>query len=277
KKILGIVDERSTDGVPEFPIPATQPGLGFAIAGSDNFQARVVRWPVFRGVEGEGLLLIPKVADGPLAIVFPDADQTPEMIAGISGGLPEDQQIARRLAEQGCWVLIPVVIDRADTHSVSAAGKATNQPHREFVYRPAFEMGRTIIGYEVQKAMAFVDFLERQGRKAAFRIGVFGVGEGGLLALYTGAVDPRIDLTWVGGYMESRQKAWQEPIYRNVFGLLREFGDAEIAGLIAPRTLITSASTVVEVKGPPAPRSGRGGAAPGFWKTPETGETQLEF
>src|SRR5205085_1718487 len=126
-------------------------------------------------------------------------------------------------------------------------------------------------------AMAFVDFLERQGRRAAFRIGVFGTGEGGLLALYTGAVDPRIDLTWVGGYLESRQKAWQEPIYRNVFGLLREFGDAEIASLIAPRTLITSESAVVEVKGPPQARTGRSGAAPGFWRTPETGDTQLEI
>jgi dienelactone hydrolase len=174
-------------------------------------------------------------------------------------------------------VLIPTLIDRADTYSVSGAGKATNQPHREFVYRPAFEMGRTVIGYEVQKAMAFVDFLDRQGRKAAFRLGVFGTGEGGLLALYMGAVDPRIDLTWVGGYVESRQKAWEEPIYRNVFGLLREFGDAEIASLIAPRTLITSDSPVVEIKGPPQARPGRSGAAPGFWKTPETGDTQLEI
>src|SRR5438477_13203234 len=120
--MLGIVDERTADAVPEFPIPATEPGIGFSIASTDGFQARVVRRPVFRGVEGEGLLLIPKVADGPLAIVFPDADQTPETIAGLSGGLPEDQQIARRLAEQGCWVLIPTLIDRADTYSVSGAG-----------------------------------------------------------------------------------------------------------------------------------------------------------
>jgi hypothetical protein len=31
---------------------------------------------------------------------------------------------------------------------------------------------------------------------------------------------------------------WQEPLDRNVFGLLRDFGDAEIASLIAPRPLV---------------------------------------
>jgi putative membrane-bound dehydrogenase-like protein len=277
KKILGIVDERSKDGVPEFPVPATQAGLGSALATSSAFQVRNVRWPVFRNVEAEGLLMVPKSPEAPLAIVFPDADQTPEMIAGIVPGVPEEHQIARRLAEHGAYVLVVALIDRGDAFSVSQIGRATNQPHREFLYRPAFEMGRTIIGYEIQKALAFIDYLDRQGRNKALQIGVFGVGEGGLLALYAGAVDPRIDVTWVGGYFESRQKAWQEPIYRNVFGLLREFGDAEIASLIAPRALITSPGPALEIKGPPAPRQGRAGAAPGIWSTPEQASTQKEF
>ncbi|RPH45470.1 MAG: hypothetical protein EHM91_07640, partial [Planctomycetota bacterium] len=208
KRILGIVDERAKDAVPEFPIPANQAGFGFALATSDAFQVRSLRWPVLRGIEGEGLLLIPKEASGPFTIVFPDADQTPEMMAGITPGIPEEQQIARRLAEAGCFVLVPTVIDRADTWSASQIGRTTNQPHREFVYRPAFGMGRTIIGYEIQKALAFIDFVHRPERTTP--IGVFGIGEGGLLALYAGAVDPRIDVTWVGGYFESRQKAWEE-------------------------------------------------------------------
>src|SRR6185503_19340016 len=223
-------------------------------------------------IEAEGLYLEPKDPDGPLAIVFPDADQTPEMVAGLVPGLAEEHQIARRLAEHGCRVLIPALIDRADTFSISQVGKATNQPHREFVYRPAFEMGRTVIGYEIQKALAFIDAAGRKGP-----IGVFGAGEGGLLALYAGAVDPRIDVTWVGGYFEPRQKAWQEPIYRNLFGLLREFGDAEIAGLIVPRTLLLGAGPAIDIKGPPVPRAGRSGAAPGAWSTPAAAGTQDEF
>jgi putative membrane-bound dehydrogenase-like protein len=277
KRILGLVDERTKDGVPEIPLRASQAGLGAALARSEAFQVRPIRWPVFRNVEAEGLLLVPNSPDAPLAIVFPDADQSPEMQAGIVPGLPEEQQIARRLAEHGAYVLVLTLIDRRDTYSFSQIGRGTNQPHREFVYRPAFEMGRTVIGYEIQKALAFIDYLDRQGRQKSHQIGVFGVGEGGLLAFYAGAVDPRIDVTWVGGYFESRQKLWQEPIYRNLFGLLREFGDAEIASLIAPRAFITANGPAIEIKGPPPARQGRSGAAPGSWSTPDPGATQKEF
>ena len=55
----------------------------------------------------------------------------------------------------------------------------------------------------------------------------------------------------VSGYFDSRQKVWQEPIYRNVFGLLEQFGDAEIASLIAPRALVIEHCTAPAIDGPP--------------------------
>ena len=100
-------------------------------------------------------------------------------------------QFARRLAENGCRVLVPVLIDRKDTWSGNPKlGRMTNQPHREFIYRMAYEMGRHIIGYEVQKVLAAVDWFCRE--KDHPPIGVFGYGEGGLLALYSGASIDRI-------------------------------------------------------------------------------------
>jgi dienelactone hydrolase len=139
------------------------------------------------------------------------------------------------LAENGCEVLVPVLIDRADTWSGNPKIRMTNQPHREYIYRMAFEMGRHIIGYEVQKILAAVDYFEQQASGSRLPIGVMGYGEGGLLALYSAAADPRINAICVSGYFQSRQDVWQEPIYRNVWGLLDEFGDAEVAGLICPR------------------------------------------
>ena len=53
-----------------------------------------------------------------------------------------------------------------------------------------------------------------------------------MLALYSGALDTRIQATVVSGYFGPREDVWQEPIYRNVWGLLREFGDAELALLV---------------------------------------------
>ena len=84
-----------------------------------------------------------------------------------------------------------------------------------------------------------------------------GYGEGGLLALYSAAIDTRIDATVVSGYFQAREGVWKEPIYRDVWGLVREFGDAELAGMIAPRALIVEASQGPQVSGPPRATEGR--------------------
>lgn len=215
----------------------------------------------------DGLMLQPEGKPRAFIIVVPDADQTPEMLSGVAG----------RLAGSGCRVWVPDLADRADTWSVAATGRATNQPHREFVYRPAFEVGRHIIGYEVRKVMAAVDGFIRESGDIDPAVGVYGYGEGGLIALHAGALDPRIDVTGVSGYFGPREDLWKEPIYRNVFGLLHEFGDAEIASLIAPRALVVEASPGPRVDGPPAPRQGRSGAAPGKLEGPPAEASKREF
>lgn len=281
RTILGAVDRRVPVTKLEFVADTTHPAQ---LAETGNFTIHAVRWPVFAGVYAEGLWLRPKGAVVARIVVLPDADQTPEMLAGLTPDLPVDQQTARRLAENSCELLVPVLISRDDARSGNAPLKRfTNQPHREWIYRQAYELGRHIIGYEVQKVQAAVDWFEQQNgrrsgdRTATPRIGVLGFGEGGLIALYSAALDPRIEATLVGGYFNSRQQIWEEPIYRNVFGLLREFGDAEVATLIAPRALIIEPSKAPQVDGPPPRRQGRSGAAPGRLSTPELSSVEKEF
>src|SRR5207245_2111162 len=103
-----------------------------------NYTAISITWRVLNGVTGEGILLAPR--EGPHianCIVVPDADQSPEMIAGLAPGLAPEAQIARRLAESGCRVLVPLIMDRRDMYSAITGRTPTNQPHREFIYRPA--------------------------------------------------------------------------------------------------------------------------------------------
>lgn len=280
RRILGVVDARRTVTVLEFISDTTQPAL---VAETDGYSVHAVRWPVFAGVHGEGLWLKPKGERLACVIALPDADQTPEMLVGLSAGLAPERQWARRLAEHGCEVLVPVLVNRDDTWSGNEKIKRfTNQPHREWIYRQAFEMGRTVIGYEVQKVMAAVDWFasarspEAKGRSR--KIGVAGYAEGGLVAFYAAALDQRIKAALVSGCFDSRQRLWTEPIYRNAFGLLREFGDAEIATLIAPRALIVEHSVLPKVDGPPRQREGRsGGAAPGKLITPEFESVETEL
>lgn len=279
RTIIGAVDERvAADG---FETVTKLGGDGVvASLNGDAVTVYAVRWQVLDGVHGEGLLLVPKTPPKARVVALPDADWTPEQYAGLAKGLGEHEPTPAKLAAAGIEVLIPTLVSRDDTFSGNPAVAFTNQPHREFIYRQAFELGRHIIGYEVEKVLAAVDLFQRRNNEQEVKlpIGVAGVSEGGLVALYSAAIDPRIDAALVSGYFQDRTNVWQEPIYRNVWSQLTEFGDAEIAGMIAPRTLVIEACAVPEVAGPPVVRSGRhGGAAPGTIKTCPIESVRAEF
>lgn len=273
RKRLGMVEPRVTPR-PEIVQPV---GGTATIAKGPGYTVQSVRWQVLDGLTGEGLLLEPR-AGIPAAsvIVLGDCDTPPEALCGLSGELPVKAQLARRLAGQGLRVLVSVLIDRADTHSGHPAVRYTNQPHREFVYRAGFNLGRHPVGYEVQKVESAVDWLLE--RTAGAPVGIYGHGEGGLVALCAAAVDTRLSAAAVSGYFGPREAMWSEPIYRNLFGLLKDFGDAELAALIFPRALVVEAANAPAIDGPPAVREGRsGGAAPGRITTPSASEAQAEL
>jgi dienelactone hydrolase len=207
-------------------------------------------------------LLIPSgrkpVAD---VVAIPDCNHTPEQLVGLRSGVASESQYARRLAESGCRVIVPVLINRQEKMD-----KLTN---REWLYRSAFEMGRGLIGSEVQKVLACVDWFDKEANGSA-AVGVIGWGEGGLISLYAGALDPRIKAVCASGYFDNRNNVWQEPIDRNVFGLLEQFGDAELASMIAPRALIVEAARAPETTIP----GGRG--APSRVVTPALSSVRAE-
>ncbi len=262
--ILGVRDERVAFDRPELIATTARPAL---VGRGGGFNVFAVRWPAFGDVHGEGLLLVPTdrrpIAD---IVAVPDADQAPEMIAGLIEGVPPESQLARRLAESGCRVLVPMLINRSieKHYRVQLA-------NREFLYRSAYELGRHLIGYEVQKVLACVDWLAKEDGQSDPKIGVIGWGEGGMLALHAGALDRRIDAVCVSGYFDSRLNVWREPIDRNVFGLLERFGDAELAAMIAPRALIVEAA-----RGPEVVFASESGRAPGRLVTPKLEDVRRE-
>jgi hypothetical protein len=195
RKILGVVDARVTPVEMEYVSTTKQPAL---IAETDAYKVYTVRWPVLEGVDGEGLLLEPKGKVLANVVALPDADWTPEMLVGLVPSVAKESQFARRLAENGCRVIVPVLIDRKDTWSGNRkVGRMTNQPHREFIYRMAYEMGRHIVGYEVQKVLALLDWFEKE--KRGVPIGLTGYGEGGIVALYSFALGDRAKVLLISG------------------------------------------------------------------------------
>ncbi len=260
RKIAGVVDARVPFSALDLVATTAQPALRHD---GVNIEVTAVRWPVLAGVTAEGLRFRPKKRILARVIALPDAGQD-----------PEELEPAWVLAANGCEVLVPVLTDRGNTWSGNSAFRFTNQSHREFIYRMAFALGRHIIGYEIQKALAAVDWFAQH--RPEMRIGIWGRGEGGLIALYAAALDPRIDAAVVSGYFQSRQDVAREPIYRNVWGLLKDFGDAEMAALAAPRRVLVETAPGPEVPEPSSSDPKRRGAAPGLLISPSPESARKE-
>ncbi len=256
---LGVRDARPSE--PELRLAGTvsRPAL---VGQGDGYEVYAITWPAFGDVTGRGLLLSP-TADQPVAtvIVVPDCSTLPEQLVGLVPGVARESQFARRLAENRCQVIVPLLINREE--------RMSNLTNREWLYRSAFELGRGLLAYELQKVLALVDWASQEQRNFA-PIGIMGWGEGGLVSLYAAALDSRIDAACVSGYFAPREDLWQEPIDRNVFGLLEQFGDAELAAMIAPRPLIVEAC-----KGPTATISG-GRGAPARLVSPQLADVRRE-
>ena len=202
-----------------------------------NYTVSEVSWKTFGNTEAVGLLFEPS-GSAPLAdiIALPDADQDAEELGAMEphAGSQRTHPFAADMALAGCRVLVPVLIRRTEHHAM---------PMREWLHRPAWELGRTLAGYEVLKVLAAVDCFRRDdpsrsGKSASGKLAVVGWGEGGRLALYAAALDERVDGSLVSGYFGPRERVWDEPADRTVFGLLRGHSDAEIARLVAPRPLV---------------------------------------
>jgi len=262
KAALGIVDARVHFADLELVASTSAPALLLETKMCRVFR---VRWPVFDGVHGEGLYIQPKDKPNARVIYLPDAAGTPEKL------------VDEFLLTTGCEVVIPALISRESEFSTNDKyGVKTNCSHREWVYRQSYELGRHLIGYEVQKALSLVDWFKAQPTQVPLLIA--GVGEGGMLALHAAAIDERIDCVYSAGYFAPREGVWEEPIERNVFSLLRDFGDAEIASLIAPRPLALQhlfyPKLVVSME---APKGVRAIAAPGKLTEPTLADFEVEI
>jgi dienelactone hydrolase len=260
-EILGITQARVAPRMERFGDDAS-PAL---VAETSQYRVYQVRWPVLDGLYGEGLLVQPRGEAKAHLVVVPDCNQTPEEVLGLAVGLAPERQFARLLAEAGCELVVPVLIERRPLETNDAQLKRSDQTPREWLYRQGYHLGRHLIGLEVQKVRSAVDWFEAQHGDSA-RIGVVGYAEGGLVALYAAALDTRIDATLVSGYFDSREQVWSEPIDRNIWSLLIRFGDAELASLVLPRHLVIEHAAIPEFT-----------SSKGSLKTPAGSSVRSEF
>ncbi len=263
-QIIGLRDARvPVEGI-EFVSSTAQSDK---VAETAGYRIHRVRWPALEGLHGDGLMIQPVAAPVAHIVVLPTQIKRLRCYVDCSRGVAKSSQIARRLAEAGCQVFIPTLIDR----TYAPRNNRSKLTNREYLYRSAYELGRHLIGYEVHKTLAIVDWIDRSYGGPAAKIAVVGYGEGGMLALYASAVDTRIDAALISGCFAPREQMWQEPIDRNVFGLLEQFGASELATLVAPRHLLIQSAAWPAVHLPSE------GGAPATLATPSEESVKKEF
>lgn len=212
------------------------------IAASSAHVASLVSWPILptgntsstagKQVRLYGVLITPKnPGKHPAVVVIPDANQSAADITGLTGNVPEQAQYARRLAEAGSVVFAPFFTQR----------RSFSQPwteDRSWLFRLGYQVGRNLIGSEVQQVSAAFDFLSSHPSVDAGRIGVAGSAQGGLIAFYTAANDSRFKAAQVANHYGRREQAYDEPEDRILWKQMLRFGDEEVTKFIAPRRLI---------------------------------------
>jgi dienelactone hydrolase len=232
KKMLGVI--RVSAQKPEITV----------LQEDGNMRVEDVIIPLDTDFRAQALLFRPKAGGArPAVIAIPPEDQAPEGFAGLRQS-PAPAKWLTALLERNVVVAVPRMVERRGDHPICQ--KAAGKDRRWVLWRLGFLIGRPLVGLEVQQVLALHDFLASQPEIDTQRIGVLGKSQGGMTALYMAAVDERLTGATVLDYFQQREECWKEPVDRVLYGQLNEFGDAEVAALIAPRPL-----TIVSTSGGP--------------------------
>ena len=236
-----------------------------------NLKVEDVTVPMDADWSARALVFLPRprpISAGIIAI--PPATESREEFAGIAqcgeaaipdvarpcsstGGTPGSQSMTtpatwlQWLLARNVAVAIPITVERTVDHPI--CWQAGGKDRRRVLWRAGFIVGRTLVGMEVQQALALRQFLATQPDAAVRTIAIMGQGQGGMTALFAGAVDEQLAAVASVDYFQQRENCWREPVDQVLYGQLKEFGDAELAALIAPRPLlvVTSAEAAIPV------------------------------
>ncbi|MGH9395480.1 MAG: prolyl oligopeptidase family serine peptidase [Terriglobia bacterium] len=224
RKMLGLI--RPSLGTPQIRI----------LQQSKDLQIEDVTIQIDSNLRARALLFLPhSTTPEPAVIAIPPANERREEFTGIVQGMMPAKWVTT-LLDREIAVVVPITVERRDDHPLCQA--AGGKDCRRILWRAGFIIGRTLVGVEVQQVLALREYLSSQRAIDPKRILVFGERQGGMTALYAGAIDSGFAGTAIVNYFQQREDCWKEPVDRVLYGQLNEFGDAEVAALIAPRPLL---------------------------------------
>ena len=207
------------------------------------------------GVMVAGYLLTPKKLNGPHAamVCVPGHGRGVDDIVGIDekgrdrvdkAGYQHD--FAIQAVEHGMAAVAIEPMAFGCRRDAKTKGKGAGTSACEPVAGAALLFGETMIGWRVYDVMRTIDWIETRKDLDSERVGCMGISGGGTCTLFSTALEPRIKVAMVSGYLNTFRDcilSMSHCIDNYVPGILQWAEMYDVAGLIAPRPLFAESGT----------------------------------
>lgn len=214
---------------------------------ADGYSCRPVSFATLPGLRATGYFLDPEeVPPGPAILCFPGHGAGVQAIVGFADE-PYQANFAVQCARQGYRVLAVEPLGFGSRVSERNPGRGSSC---EADGRAALMLGETLPGWRLAEAFRAIDALAELPGVDAARIATMGISGGGLLSLWTAALDIRVRAAVVSGYYCTFRESIlsvDHCLDNFVPGMARLLEMPDFAGLIAPRALFVESGTQDEL------------------------------
>lgn len=200
-----------------------------------RYSMRRIRLDVLHGFEMYGILFLPEGgADSPMPLVISQhgGAGTPELCSDFYGDTNYNH-LTRRILSRGAIVFAPQLL----LWNINDFGDPYDRRQIDCGLK---KLGSSITALEVFGIMRCIDWLAAQPFADPDRIGMAGLSYGGFYTLMTAAADTRIRAAYTSCALidMTRRRDFTDWMWDDS---MNTFGEAEIAGLIAPRAYCVDA------------------------------------
>jgi dienelactone hydrolase len=203
------------------------------------------------GVGVAGYLILPKNHSGavPAVVCVPGHGRGVDDLVGIDehgrdrtarGGYEYD--FALQVVERGLAAVAIEPMAFGCRRDAKTKAKGPTAYACQPVAGSALLLGETMTGWRVFDVMRTIDWIEARPGLDAKRVGCVGISGGGTCALFSAALEPRIQAVLVSGYLNTFRASimsMSHCIDNYVPGILNWAEMYDVAGLIAPRPLFS--------------------------------------
>ncbi|MEF3305480.1 alpha/beta hydrolase family protein [Paenibacillus sp. GYB003] len=220
----------------------------------DHIRQRVV-FESDRDLQVPTYILVPKNAKGklPAVIACHGHGYGSRAVVGLrADGTPNaddpdyHNNFAVELVRRGFLVAAPELLGFGDRRLADVGYNSPNENSCHPIAAQLLMMGRTIAGARVYDIFRTIDYLQSRADADGERIGCMGISGGGLVAAFASALDDRIKVAAISGYVNTFKDSImsiRHCIDNYIPNMLLHAEMPDIVGLIAPKPLLVESGT----------------------------------